>query len=66
MNKRKPGSDHLKRHSYTPLSEERFKEILALIAKLRKGEISEEDFDKLLTDEEYRNAMMMAQLRDYN
>ena len=57
MNKRKPDPEHLKRHSYTPLSEERFKEILALIDKLRKEEIS---------DEEYRNAMMMAQLRDYN
>lgn len=66
MNKRKPNPEHLKRHSYTPLSEERFKEILALIAKVRKEEISDEDYDKLVTDEDYRNAMIMAQLRDYN
>ena len=62
MSKRKPNPE---RFSYPALSEERFKEILALIAKLRKEEISEEDFDKSVTDEEYRNAMMMAQLRDY-
>jgi len=50
--------------SYTELSEDRFREILDLIAKLRKGEISEEVYDQSLTDDEYRNAIMMAALRD--
>jgi len=56
---------HKERHNYSPLTEQRFQEVLSLIEQYRKGEISEKVFDNSITDEEYRNAMMMSQLRDY-
>lgn len=55
----------LERHNYQPLTEKRLREVIQLIRDMREGKISEKVYDNSLTDDEYRNAMMMMQLRDY-
>jgi len=56
----------LDKHKYTPLSEERFKEVLDLTSKVLNDEITIGEYSLKVSSEDEANASIQAQLKDYN